>query len=192
MTRQSSPSPPSFKLFSSKGSSMVRSSNRKRSDSASVSFGKLQRSFADASATPLTVGAANAPGASSPFATIDAGTSTSEEIVVVVVASSTTVTTTTVGPPTERRNATVVTARSAMGIALATISLVSESPRLAARETARVASPRARRTAPRVARQSTAGPNVRRTRPTKRSRRQSAPWRTTLTTSAALLATPRA
>ncbi len=116
----------------------ARSSNRKRSNSASVSFEKLQRSFADASATPLTVGAANAPGASSPFATIDAGTLTSEEIIVVVVAFSTTVTTTTVGPPTERQNATVVIARSAMGIALATISLVSESPRLAAIKTARV------------------------------------------------------
>ena len=117
---------------------MVRSSNRKRSDSASVSFGKLQRSFADASATPLTVGAANAPGASSPFATINAGASTSEEIVVVVVAFSTIATTMTVGPPTERRNATMVTARSAMGIALATISLASKSPRLAAIKTARV------------------------------------------------------
>ncbi len=146
----------------------------------------------DASATSLTVGAANAPGASSPFATINTGTSTSKEITAVVVASTTIAITTTVGLPTEHQNATVVTAQFAMGIALMTISLKSGSPWLAGRKTARVSSPRAKCTAPRVTRRSTVGPNVRRTRPTRRSRRQSAPKHTTLTTSAVLQATPRA
>jgi hypothetical protein len=192
MTRRLSPLPPSSKLFSSKGSSMGRSSDKKRIKSASFFFGKLQQSFADASTMSLTVGPANAPGARLLFATIDADTSTSKEIAAVVVASTTIAITTTVGLPTGRQNATVVTAQFAMGIALATISLESGSPRLTVRKTARVSSLRARCTAPRVARQSTVGPNVQRTRPTRRSRQQSAPKRTTRTTSAALRATPQA
>ncbi len=138
MTRQLSPSPPSFKLFSSKRSSMGRSSDKKRIEFASVSFRKLQRSFADASATSLAVGPANMPGARLLFATINADTSTSKEIAAVVVASTTIAITTTVALPTGRQNATVVTARLAMGIALATFSLESGGPRLAARKTARV------------------------------------------------------
>ncbi len=151
---------------------MGRSNDRKRVKSASVSFGKLQRSFADASATSLTVGAANTPGASLPFATIDTGTLTSEEIAGVVVAFTTIVITTTVGLPMGRQNATVVTPRLAMAIALATISLESGSPWLAAREMTRVSLPHAKCTAPRVAQQSTVEPNVWRTRPTRRSRRK--------------------
>ena len=50
----------------------------------------------------LTAGAANAPGASLPFATINAGTSTSKEIAAVVVAFLTIAITTTVGLPMER------------------------------------------------------------------------------------------
>ncbi len=162
---------------------MGRSSDRKRIESASISFEKLQRSFADASAMSLMVGAAKAPGASLPFATINTGRLTSEEIAAVVVASTTIAIATTVGLPTGHRNATVVTARFAMSIALATISLESGSPRLAARKTARVSSPRAKCTTPRVAWRSTVGPNVRRTRTTRRSQRRSAPKHTTLTTS---------
>ncbi len=81
---------------------MGRSSDKKRIKSAIVSFGKLQRSFADTSPTSLTVGAANAPGARSLFATINADTSTSEEIAAVVVAFMTITITTTVGLPTGR------------------------------------------------------------------------------------------
>ena len=55
-----------------------------------------------------------------------------------------------------------------MGITLATISLENGSPWLAARKTAGVSPPRAKCTATRVARQSTVGPNVWRTRPTKK------------------------
>jgi hypothetical protein len=144
---------------------------------------RLQRSFADTSATSLTVGAAKAPGGRLLFATIDTDTLTSEEIAAVVVASMTITITTTVALPTRRRISTVATVRLAMGIALATISLKSGSPRLVARKTARVTSPRARCTATRVARRSTVGPNVPRTRPTRRSRQRSATKRTTHMTS---------
>ena len=99
---------------------------------------------------------------------------------------------TTAALPTEHQNATVVNAWLAMGIALATISLENGNPWLAARKMAGVSPPRAKCTATRVAWQSTVGPNVWRTRPTKRSRQRSVPKRTTLTTSAALRATPQA
>jgi hypothetical protein len=189
MTRQLSPSPPSFKLFLSKRSSMERSSNKKRIESASVSFGKLQRSFADASATSLTVGAANTPDARLLSATIDANTSTSKEIAAVVVASTMIAMAMTVALPTGRRNATVVTAWLAMGIALATISLENKNPWLAARKTARVSSSRAKCTA---TREKHGWAECSENPANKRSRQQSARKRTTRTTSAALRATPRA
>ena len=117
---------------------MGRSSDKKRIEFASVSFGKLQRSFADTSATYLMVGAANAQGARSLFARINAGTSTSNEIATVVIASTTIAITMIISLPTGRQNATVVIARFVMGITLATISLESGSPWLAVRKTARV------------------------------------------------------
>ena len=192
MTRQLSPSPPSSKLFLSKRSSMKRSSDKKQIKSASVSFGKLQRSFAYASTRSLTVGAANAPDARLLFATINADTLTSEEIAAIVVASTTIAMATTAALPMGRQNATMVTAWLAMGITLATISLENRNPRLAGRKTAGVSPPRAKCTATRVARRSTVGLNVRRTRPTKKSQQQSVWKRTTLRTSAILQATPRA
>ena len=81
---------------------MGQSSDKKRIKSASVSFGKLQRSFADASATSLTVSAANVPDARLLFATIDANTLTSKEIAAVVVASTTIAMATTVALPMGR------------------------------------------------------------------------------------------
>ena len=55
-----------------------------------------------------------------------------------------------------------------MGITLATISLESRSPWLAAKKTARARAPHAKCTATRVARQNMSGPNAWRTRPIKR------------------------
>ncbi len=121
MTRRLSPSPPSSKLFSSKGSSIGQSNDKKQIKSASISFGKLQKSFADASATSLMVGAANAPRASSHFATIDVGTTMSEDIPAVVVASMTIAITTTVGLPTGHRNANMETARFAISASRAKV-----------------------------------------------------------------------
>ena len=70
-------------------------------------------------------------------ATIDASTlSTTDIRAIVVIVSTTIAVATTAAPPTERRIATVANARHAMGIALATISLESGSPRLAAKKTA--------------------------------------------------------
>ena len=192
MTRLLSPSLPSFKIFSSRRSSTKQSSAKRRIASASVSFEKLRRSSADVSARSPTVGAANAPDARSLFVTIDADTSKSEEIKAIVVVSTTIAMATTAAPPTERQNAAVVNARLAMGITFATISQENGNPWLAARMTAGVSPPRAKCTATRVARQSTVGPNVWRTWPTKKSWQQSMRKRTTLTTSASLRATPRA
>jgi hypothetical protein len=192
MTRQLSPSLPSFKLFTSRRSSTERSSAKRRIASTSVSFKKLWRSSPDVSARSPMVGAAKAPDARSLFATIDTDTLTSKEIEAIVVVSMTITMATTAAPPTEHRNATMMNARLAMGIALETISLENRNPWLAARKTAGVSPPRAKCTATRVARQSTVGPNVWRTRPTKKSRQRSAQKRTTLTTSAALQATPGA
>ena len=170
MTRQFSPSPPSFKLLLSKRSSMEWSSAKRRIASTSVSFRKLQRSSTDASARSPTFGAANAPDVRLLFAAINANTSMSKEIEVILVASTTIAMATTAALPTERQNATMVNAWLAMGIAFVTNSLENRNPWLAVRNTAGVSPPRAKCTATWVARQSTVGPNVRRTRPTKISR----------------------
>ncbi len=71
------------------------------------------------------------------FATIDATTSsTADKESIIIVVSTTITVATTAAPSTERRIATVANARLAMGIALATISLESGSPWLAAKKTA--------------------------------------------------------
>ena len=118
--------------------SLTIQSNAKRwIVSASASFAKLWRSSAGSSVRPPTTGAASTPDARLLFAMINAVMLSTAEIGAIVVVVLTTIVVATIAvPPTERQSATIANARLAMGIALATISLESRSPRLAVKKTA--------------------------------------------------------
>ena len=101
---------------------------------------------------PLTAGAAIAQNARLLLAAIDAAPLSTVEIrAIIVVVLTTIVVATTAASPTERQNAAVAKAWLVMGIALATISLESRRPWLAAKKMTRARAPRARCTATRVA-----------------------------------------
>ena len=131
---------------------------------------KLQRSSTDGFARPPTAGAASMPDARLLFVMINAATLLTKDIGAIVIVLTTIAVGMTATPPKERQSATVANTRLAMGFALATISLESGRPWLAAKKTARARAPRAKCTTIQVAWQSMSGPNTWRTWPVKRSR----------------------